>query len=112
MGLRLSAYTQCPMLHNKTLSIKPVDYLASSAKTALKTYKLPFEQISGSLCHLDRAHSSPLWCPYFPPPFNETLLLLYNLCLCPGSCETTTSNSHLQKKLTFVDFFFPLLKFI
>jgi hypothetical protein len=58
------AYAECPMLCNKPLSIKHVDYLSPqilprfSLLFALTTYKLPIEQRLVLLSHLARAHCS------------------------------------------------------
>jgi hypothetical protein len=60
MGISISAYMECLMLYNNTLSIKSTDHSFPPAKTtqifsfAIAPYKLPLEQRPGLQYHLAR----------------------------------------------------------
>jgi hypothetical protein len=91
--------TECPMLYNKTLSIKSVNHLSPSCKDCPEFSTICLYDLEIALLHEDwgfcghRPLLSLLFfffflvCLFFPFPFNKTLLFLFNLCLCPVLCS-------------------------
>jgi hypothetical protein len=90
---------ECPMLYKKTLSNKPINYPGPCCKNHPDFSHCLLLQFINCPLNKDQGFCA-IWpepttlscgvssCLHFPFPFNKTLLLLCNLCLCSRDVRT------------------------